>query len=79
MRAESPWLIGRQEIADYAGGICPNGVTAMIKAGLKCYGGKKKGSTLRSKAEWVDDFFKEHPDFIPSRYLKKASAITNNN
>ena len=63
----SEWLIGRQEIADYAK-VSVWTVTAMQKAGLTCSGGKKKGSPPRCKPIDVDNFFNDNPDFCASDY-----------
>ena len=65
----SDWLVGRKEIAHYAGVSCWT-VTAMIKAGLQSSGGHIKGSPPRTKKEWVDKFFEESPDFVASHYNK---------
>lgn len=70
MKQESPWIIGRQAIGDYAG-VGVSFVTAMIKAGLRCCGGKRKGLEPRSKAEWIDEFFENNPNFIARDHLKK--------
>ena len=60
-------LIGRQEIADYC--RCSTWtVTAMIKAGLKCSGGKTKGSPPRTTTDDVYNFFKYKQDFKASDY-----------
>tara|TARA_R100000773_G_scaffold29104_1_gene24994 strand:- start:10513 stop:10731 length:219 start_codon:yes stop_codon:yes gene_type:complete len=63
----SEWLVGRQEIADYAG-VSVWTVTAMQKAGLQASGGKVKGSPPRTKKNWVDEFFEKNPDFVASDY-----------
>ena len=73
MKTESPWIVGRQAIGDYAN-VSVAVVTAMIKAGLKCSGGKKKGLEPRSKAEWIDEFFEDNPNFIARNYLKKKKS-----
>lgn len=66
MKTETPWLVGRQQIADYAN--CSTWtVTMMIRAGMKCLGGRVKGSEPRTKKEWVDKFFEDHEDFSPSK------------
>lgn len=72
---ESPWLVGRQEIADYAK-CSPWSVTMMIKAGMQCYGGKVRGSEPRVRREWVDEFFKNNPDFVASRYHLRVRVLT---
>jgi|TARA_Y100000004_G_scaffold121532_1_gene136621 hypothetical protein len=70
----SDWLIGRQEIADYA--VCSTWtVTAMLKAGLKASGGKVKGSPPRTKKEYVDQFFIDNPDFNASKFHKPKPRI----
>tara|TARA_R110001632_G_scaffold220968_1_gene351217 strand:+ start:2052 stop:2285 length:234 start_codon:yes stop_codon:yes gene_type:complete len=61
------WLIGRQEIATYSR-VSKWTVTAMIHAGLRCSGGKIKGSEPRARPEWVDIFFETHPNFVASHY-----------
>lgn len=74
MSEGSPWLVGRQEIADYA--KCSTwSVTMMIKAGLRCYGGKVRGSEPRTKEQWVDDFFEENPDFKASRHRVRVRVL----
>lgn len=73
MTHESPWIVGRQAIGDYAG-VSVWTVTMMIKAGLKCYGGKKNGLEPRSKPEWIDDFFDSHPNFTARDYMKKKKT-----
>jgi len=65
------WLVGRQEIGQYAR-VSTWTVTAMIHAGLKCSGGRVKGSEPRTKCDWVDDFFEKHPNFIASHYHRKG-------
>ena len=70
MNQESNWIIGRQAIGDYAG-VSVSVVTAMIKAGLQCCGGKRKGLEPRSKPKWIDDFFEKNPNFVARNYLKK--------
>ena len=66
----SDWLVGRQEIADYA--KCSTWtVTAMVKAGLRCSGGKVKGSPPRTTKKDVDDFLKYKRDFRASDYHSK--------
>ena len=60
-------LVGRDEIADYAKCSVWT-VTAMIKAGLRCSGGKTKGSPPRTTKKDVDDFFKYKKDFVASDY-----------
>lgn len=67
----SEWLVGRQEIADYAR-TSKWTVTAMIHAGLKCSGGRIKGSEPRTKTEWVDTFFENNPNFIASHYHRRT-------
>jgi hypothetical protein len=62
-------LIGRKEIACYAGCSVWT-VTAMIKAGLKCTGGKIKGKPPITKKEYVDDFLHTQ-EFVARNYLKK--------
>lgn len=62
-------LIGRKEIASHA--RCSVwSVTAMIKAGLKCTGGKIKGKPPITTKEIVDDFLL-NKDFVARNYLKK--------
>lgn len=63
------WLVGRQEIADYAK-TSKWTVTAMIHAGLRCSGGRVKGSEPRTKPKWVDEFFENNPNFVASHYHK---------
>lgn len=67
----SDWLVGRQEIADYAR-VSVWTVTAMVKAGLQCSGGGKKGSEPRAKKEWVDSFFEERPNFSASEHNRRS-------
>lgn len=62
-------LIGRKEIANHARCSVWT-VTAMIKAGLKCSGGKIKGKPPITTKESVDDFLLNH-DFVARNYLKK--------
>ena len=73
MKTESPWIVGRQAIGDYAG-VSTWTVTAMIKAGLRCCGGKKNGCEPKSKAEWIDEFIENNPDFIARDYFKKKEG-----
>lgn len=63
------WLIGRQEIADYAK-VSVWTVTAMMKAGLECSGGKVRGSPPRTTKTRVDNFYTSNPDFVASDYIK---------
>lgn len=63
-------LIGRQEIATYAG-VSVWTVTAMIKAGLRCSGGKVKGSPPVTNTLHVDKFFEENLDFTARSYHTK--------
>ena len=67
----SDWLIGRQEISDYAR-VSVWTVTAMLKAGLQSSGGGKKGLEPRTKKEWVDKFFIDNPKFNASEYNRKT-------
>ena len=63
------WLIGRQEIADYAKCSVWT-VTAMMKAGLICYGGRVRGSQPRTTTSNVDEFYMNNSDFVASDYHK---------
>tara|TARA_Y100000361_G_scaffold140853_1_gene145381 strand:- start:5485 stop:5697 length:213 start_codon:yes stop_codon:yes gene_type:complete len=63
-------LIGRKEIARYAGCSVWT-VSAMIKAGLQCSGGGVKGKPAITKKEFVDEFFIDNPKFIARDYLIK--------
>lgn len=72
----SDHLIGRQEIADYAR-VSVWTVTAMIKAGLVCYTGGRRGSPPRTTAENVDNFFKDNPNFVASDYHKPTPRCRN--
>jgi hypothetical protein len=74
MKTESPWLVGRQQIADYAN-CSPWTVTMMLKAGLRCYGGGRNGAEARTKREWVDDFFENNPDFVASRHRVRVRFL----
>ena len=65
----SNWLLGRQEIADYAR-VSVWTVTAMIKAGLKIYNEPKKGIEPRTTKEDVDNFFKQHSNFVAREWHK---------
>lgn len=65
----SEWLVGRQEIADYAKCSVWT-VTAMIKAGLECSGGNIGGSPPKTTKLNVDKFYKNNPNFIASHYHK---------
>ena len=67
--SESAWLIGRQEIADYA--QCSTWtVTMMIKAGMKCEGGKIRGSEPHAMCEWIDEFRRNNPNFSAKRIAR---------
>jgi len=74
MKTDTPWLVGRQQIADYAN-CSPWSVTMMIRAGMHCHGGKISGSEPRAKREWVDAFFEENPDFVASRYRVRVRIL----
>lgn len=60
-------LVGRQEIASYAKCSVWT-VTAMIKAGLRCSGGRKKGKPPVTNTCHVDNFFEENLDFTARSY-----------
>lgn len=60
-------LVGRKEIASYARCSVWT-VTAMIKAGLKCSGGRVKGRPPVTKTCHVDKFFEDHIDFTARKY-----------
>lgn len=66
---KSPYLIGRAAIASYAG-CCESNVTAMIKAGLNCQGGRAKGCPPRCTPLDVDRFFRDHPNFVAVDYKR---------
>lgn len=70
----SQYLIGRQEIADYAR-VSVWTVTAMIKAGLVCYGGQIRGHPPRTTKAEVDNFIRLNPDFVASDYHKPKPRI----
>ena len=63
----SDYLIGRKEIANYAR-VSVWTVTAMVKCGLECSGGRKKGSPPITTKNKVDNFFKENLDFTANKY-----------
>lgn len=71
MRGDKDLLIGRKEIASHARCSVWT-VTAMIKAGLKCTGGKIKGKPPITTKETVDNFLL-NKDFVARNYLKKPS------
>ena len=60
-------LVGRKEIAEYAKCSVWT-VTAMIKAGLRCSGGRKKGKPPVTNTYHVDNFFEENLDFTARSY-----------
>lgn len=63
----SEHLIGRKEISNYAR-VSVWTVTAMIKAGLECTGGRKKGKPPITTKSNVDDFFKNNVAFVARDY-----------
>lgn len=71
---DSPWLIGRKEIAAYSRSSVWS-VTAMVSAGMRCSGGKVKGQEVRTKREWVDDFLENNPDFRASDYHQPKPRV----
>jgi hypothetical protein len=66
-------LIGRKEIASYAQCSVWT-VTAMIKAGLVCSGGKIKGKPPVTKTTDVDNFFRDNTDFTARSYYNLKGA-----
>lgn len=72
----SDWLIGRQEIADYAR-VSVWSVTAMAKAGLVFYGKQCRGSSIRTTKKNVDEFFINNPDFTAAHYHKPSPRCRN--
>lgn len=68
----SPWLVGRQEIADYAK-CSPWMVTMMLEAGLRTANKRGRGVEPRTKSDWVDLFFETNPNFVARRYRRGGS------
>tara|TARA_B100000614_G_C14402037_1_gene434136 strand:- start:174 stop:434 length:261 start_codon:yes stop_codon:yes gene_type:complete len=60
---QSPVLVGLAKVAAYAN--CSTWtVQMMIKAGLRCHGGSlREPDKLIVKAEWLDDFRLNNPEF----------------
>tara|TARA_B100002019_G_scaffold293349_1_gene320329 strand:- start:1497 stop:1718 length:222 start_codon:yes stop_codon:yes gene_type:complete len=60
-------LIGRKEIANYAN-VSVWTVSAMVKAGLNCSGGKKKGKPPITTKQAVDEFLIDNKNFVARKY-----------